>query len=252
MSTSAEEIYGSLRHVVKPIIEIISLSIPTGTASLKPAYFSLVPTSLKKWYRRWLLLTPCHFTRALHLLAPCPCARACPLSAFSASPAGHAMRVLFLFPSSFPRRRDAFPPSFPAGHAVRVFSFCDACFSLVLSASTAGHAVRVLSSYACPFHLVHAMPVLSTFAFSASPAGHAMRVLFLLPSPDDAMRFLPASQQATRCVSFPFAMRVSALSFQPPQQATRCVSFLPTPCVSFQPFSPSRPLGWNERQWPSA
>src|SRR6476659_5967816 len=57
VSTSAEEIYGSLRHVVKPILEKISLSIPIGTASLKPAYFSLVPASLTKWYRRWLLLT---------------------------------------------------------------------------------------------------------------------------------------------------------------------------------------------------
>ncbi len=55
-ATSAEEIYGSLQHIVKPI-EKISLSTPTGTASLQPAYFSLVPTSLKKWYRRWLLLT---------------------------------------------------------------------------------------------------------------------------------------------------------------------------------------------------
>ena len=56
-ATSAEEIYGSLQHIVKPILEKISLSTPTGTASLQPAYFSLVPTSLKKWYRRWLLLT---------------------------------------------------------------------------------------------------------------------------------------------------------------------------------------------------
>jgi len=75
VATSAEEIYGSLRHVVKPILEKISLSTPTGTASLKPAYFSLVPTSLKKWYRRWLLLTGGVLPRtalAVALVARCP------------------------------------------------------------------------------------------------------------------------------------------------------------------------------------
>ena len=152
VSTSAEEIYGSLRHAVSRI-EIISLSIPTRTASLKPAYFSLVPTSLKKWYRRWLLLTPCHFTRR------------------TASPWSRPL------------------PLRPCVSSFRLFGLPE-------------QATRCVS-----------------FSF------------FLLPSPDDAMRFLPASQQATRCVSFPFAMRVSAFSFQPPQQATRCVSFLL--CLSF-------------------
>lgn len=54
----AEEIYGALRRVVKPILEKISVATRTGTASLKPTYFSLVPNSLKKWCPRWLLLTP--------------------------------------------------------------------------------------------------------------------------------------------------------------------------------------------------
>src|SRR5271166_6158225 len=54
----AEEMYGSLRHPVKPILEKISVATRTWTASLKPTNSSLVPTSLKTWYPRSLLLTP--------------------------------------------------------------------------------------------------------------------------------------------------------------------------------------------------
>ena len=53
----AEGMYGSLRHLVKPILEKISVATRTGTASLKPTNSSLVPTSLKTWYPRSLLLT---------------------------------------------------------------------------------------------------------------------------------------------------------------------------------------------------
>src|SRR5208337_1604624 len=53
----AEGMYGSLRHLVKPILEKISVSTRTWTASLKPTNSSLVPTSLKTWYPRSLLLT---------------------------------------------------------------------------------------------------------------------------------------------------------------------------------------------------
>src|SRR5271165_5830485 len=53
----AEGMYGSLRHLVKPILEKISVATRTWTASLKPTNSSLVPTSLKTWYPRSLLLT---------------------------------------------------------------------------------------------------------------------------------------------------------------------------------------------------
>src|SRR5271157_3114697 len=58
VATSAEGMYGSLRHLVKPILEKISVATRTWTASLKPTNSSLVPTSLKTWYPRSLLLTP--------------------------------------------------------------------------------------------------------------------------------------------------------------------------------------------------
>src|SRR5208283_4516731 len=54
----AEGMYGSLRHLVKPILEKISVATRTWTASLKHTNSSLVPTSLKTWYPRSLLLTP--------------------------------------------------------------------------------------------------------------------------------------------------------------------------------------------------
>jgi len=54
----AEGMNGSLRHLVKPILEKISVATRTWTASLKPTNSSLVPTSLKTWYPRSLLLTP--------------------------------------------------------------------------------------------------------------------------------------------------------------------------------------------------
>ena len=57
VATSAEGMYGSLRHLVKPILEKISVATRTWTASLKPTNSSLVPTSLKTWYPRSLLLT---------------------------------------------------------------------------------------------------------------------------------------------------------------------------------------------------
>src|SRR5512135_2702777 len=53
----AEGMYGSLRHLVKPILEKISVATRTWTASLKPTNSSLVPTSLKTWYPRSLSLT---------------------------------------------------------------------------------------------------------------------------------------------------------------------------------------------------
>src|SRR5208282_211538 len=56
-SHPAEGMYGPLRHLVKPILEKISVATRTGTASLKPTNSSLVPTSLKTWYPRSLLLT---------------------------------------------------------------------------------------------------------------------------------------------------------------------------------------------------
>src|SRR5208337_970885 len=60
VATSAEGMYGSLRHLVKPILEKISVATRTWTASLKPTNSSFVPTSLKTWYPRSLLLTPRH------------------------------------------------------------------------------------------------------------------------------------------------------------------------------------------------
>src|SRR5208337_4886146 len=57
IATSAEGMYGSLRHLVKPILEKISVATRTWTASLKPTNSSLVLTSLKTWYPRSLLLT---------------------------------------------------------------------------------------------------------------------------------------------------------------------------------------------------
>src|SRR5208337_1443867 len=57
VATSAEGMYGSLRHLVKPILEKISVATRTWTASLKPTNSSLVPTSLKTCYPRSLLLT---------------------------------------------------------------------------------------------------------------------------------------------------------------------------------------------------
>src|SRR5208337_10301 len=66
VATSAEGMYGSLRHLVKPILEKISVATRTWTASLKPTNSSLVPTSLKTWYPRSLLLT----ARVITLHAP--------------------------------------------------------------------------------------------------------------------------------------------------------------------------------------
>jgi hypothetical protein len=43
--------------VVKRILAKKPSRTGTGTTSLKPTNFSLVPTSLKKWYPRGLLLT---------------------------------------------------------------------------------------------------------------------------------------------------------------------------------------------------
>src|SRR5208337_2231303 len=63
VATSAEGMYGSLRHLVKPILEKISVATRTWTASLKPTNSSLVPTSLKTWYPRSLLLTAHATTR---------------------------------------------------------------------------------------------------------------------------------------------------------------------------------------------
>ena len=59
----AEEIYGSLRQVVKPFLKKMSVAARAGTASLKLRYFSLVPPSLKKWYPRSLLPTPKEYDR---------------------------------------------------------------------------------------------------------------------------------------------------------------------------------------------
>ena len=60
----AEGMYGSLRHLVKPILEKISVATRTWTASLKPTNSSLVPTSLKTWYPRSLLLTVVSLARS--------------------------------------------------------------------------------------------------------------------------------------------------------------------------------------------
>src|SRR5208337_831579 len=68
VATSAEGMYGSLRHLVKPILEKISVATRTWTASLKPTNSSLVPTSLKTWYPRSLLLTVVGDLRMMTLL----------------------------------------------------------------------------------------------------------------------------------------------------------------------------------------
>src|SRR5271157_1108355 len=81
VATSAEGMYGSLRHLVKPILEKISVATRTWTASLKPTNSSLVPTSLKTWYPRSLLLTGvCEIVLAISLARMATVAACCALS----------------------------------------------------------------------------------------------------------------------------------------------------------------------------